>query len=137
MAKDIYHYVVKNALISDGWTITHDPLRLIAGERSVFADLGAEKLVAATKGNQKIAVEVKSFVSPSLMSDIEQAIGQYVIYGKLLRRDEPDRALYLAIPEEIYLLIRRDGLEFLFQDDTPVKIISFDSQNQLIKQWIS
>ena len=24
--KDIYHDTVKNALIKDGWTITHDPL---------------------------------------------------------------------------------------------------------------
>ena len=27
-AKDIHHDTVKNALIKDGWTITHDPLRL-------------------------------------------------------------------------------------------------------------
>jgi hypothetical protein len=63
-AKDIYHEMVKNALTKDGWTITDDPLKLIIGSRSLYVDLGAEKLIAAQKENQKIAVEIKSFLSP-------------------------------------------------------------------------
>ena len=49
MAKDIYHDTVKTALIKDGWTVTDDPLRLKFGGRSVYVDLGAEKLFAAEK----------------------------------------------------------------------------------------
>ena len=61
-ARDIYHETVKNALIKDGWTITHDPLVLRWGTTDVYVGLGAEQLLAAEKRGQKIAVEIKSFV---------------------------------------------------------------------------
>ena len=32
MAKDIFHQQVKNALIKDGWKITHDPLTIRISE---------------------------------------------------------------------------------------------------------
>ena len=64
-AKDIYHDTVKNALIKDGWTITHDPLRLSIDDKNLFIDLGAERIIAAVKGTKKIAVEIKSFVGRS------------------------------------------------------------------------
>jgi len=75
-AKDIYHNVVKNALIRDGWIITHDPLRLQAGSKDLYVDLGAEQLIAAEKKEKKIAVEIKSFVGSSVVADLEQALGQ-------------------------------------------------------------
>jgi hypothetical protein len=54
-AKDIFHNAVKNALIKDGWTITHDPLRLTWGGKDMYVDLGAERLLAAEKAGQQIA----------------------------------------------------------------------------------
>jgi len=61
-AKDLFHDCVRHALIHDGWTITHDPLRLNWGGKDLYVDLGAEQLMAAEKSGQRIAVEVKSFV---------------------------------------------------------------------------
>lgn len=55
-AKDLYHDTVCTALIKDGWTITDDPLILKIGECSAFVDLGAEKLIAAERDYEKIAV---------------------------------------------------------------------------------
>ena len=69
-AKDIFHDCVKHALIKDGWTITHDPLRIrVARGKNLFVDLGAERLLAAEKGTEKIAVEIKSFTHSSDMKD--------------------------------------------------------------------
>ena len=83
-AKDIYHDTVKNALIKDGWTITHDPLVLRWGTTDVFIDLGAEQLLAAERHGRKIAVEVKSFVGRSDVDDLEKALGQYILYHDIL-----------------------------------------------------
>lgn len=55
-AKDIFHDHVVNALIKDGWNITNDPLKLQWRNKDLYVDLGAEKLIAAQKDNQKIAV---------------------------------------------------------------------------------
>ena len=77
-AKDIYHDQVKNSLINDGWEITHDPLRIrLARGKNLFVDLGAERLLAAERGIEKIAVEIKSFTRPSDMKDLEEAVGQW------------------------------------------------------------
>ena len=64
-AKDHFHDHVRTALKKDGWTITDDPLTIVLeGTRdNLFVDLGAERLIAAEKAAQKIAVEVKSFIS--------------------------------------------------------------------------
>src|SRR5436190_6271049 len=96
--RDIYHDTVKNALIKDGWTITHDPYTLTFGQRNVFVDLGAERLVAAERNQEKIAVEIKSFHGASDVRDLEMALGQYVFYRSLLARFEPGRKLFLAVP---------------------------------------
>jgi hypothetical protein len=69
---DILHDTVKQALTKDGWIITHDPFTVTFGLRQAFVDLGAEKLIAAEKANQKIAVEVKSFVGVSTLTDLER-----------------------------------------------------------------
>jgi hypothetical protein len=73
-AKDTYHNCVRNALVKDGWTITHDPYTMTFGQKDVFVDLGAERLLAAEKGAERIAVEVKSFQGPSDIRDLELAI---------------------------------------------------------------
>jgi hypothetical protein len=101
-AKDLYHDRVRMALIKDGWTITHDPLRLKWGTKDMYVDLGAERLLAAEKTGQKIAVEVKSFSGLSDMADLEKAVGQYAIYHAVMAQTEPERELYLAVDQEAY-----------------------------------
>lgn len=96
-AKDFYHETVRDALGKDGWTITHDPLEFRMGV-IVRIDLAAEQLLTAEKGKEKIAVEVKSFLSGSTLSEFHSALGQYINYRRALRRKDPDRILYLAVP---------------------------------------
>ncbi|HMQ50217.1 MAG TPA: element excision factor XisH family protein [Saprospiraceae bacterium] len=64
MAKGKYHHIVREALESDGWVITHDPFKIMVGRRKGYIDLGAE-LIAAEKKELKIAVEIKSFLGAS------------------------------------------------------------------------
>src|SRR5262245_51173677 len=101
-AKDIYHDCVRNALVKDGWTITHDPYTIGFGQKEVFVDLGAEKILGAERGNERIAVETKSFRGSSDIHDLEVALGQYVFYRSLLTRFEPGRKLFLAIPASVF-----------------------------------
>lgn len=61
-AKDRFHDAVRAALVKDGWLITHDPLPLDFDSARVQIDLGAERLIAAQRGTEQIAVEVKSFL---------------------------------------------------------------------------
>ena len=65
-------------------------------------DLGAEKLLSALKGNRRIAVEVKSFVGLSTISEFHTAVGQFLNYRIALEKLEPERVLYLAVPADVY-----------------------------------
>jgi len=96
-ALDIYHDQVKNALIKDGWTITDDPLTIRFGRKVPYVDLAAQRLLAAERAGSRIAVEIKSFVGRSDVLDLEQALGQFVLYAEVLAETDPDRILYLAV----------------------------------------
>jgi hypothetical protein len=134
-AKDIYHDSVKKALIKAGWTITHDPYVLTFGQRDVFVDLGAEQLLAAERGTEKIAVEVKSFQGVSDIRDLEIALGQYVFYRSLLVRFEPERKLFLAVPASVFASTLDEPIARPVIEDLAVALIAFDPQQEVITKW--
>ncbi len=134
-ARDHDHNHVRRALENDGWTITHDPLRLRWGVRDVYVDLGAERVIAAEKGQQKIAVEIKGFLGPSLVDDLEKAIGQFILYFDLLDRLEPDRILYLAVSDATYVDVFEDPLGQLLLTKRRINLLIYNSQREAINQW--
>jgi hypothetical protein len=99
--KDLIHDAIVASLKKAGWTITHDPLRLVFEDKPLAIDLGAE-LITAERDERKIAVEIKSFISTSSLSDFHVALGQYINYRIALSRIEPDRTLFLAVTDETY-----------------------------------
>ncbi len=101
MARDLYHQNVKNALSKDGWLITADPLSYKIGTVQIQIDLGAERMIAAERGNIKIAIEIKTFLGLSFITALYEAIGKYILYRNVIAMDEPERVLYLAVPELI------------------------------------
>jgi len=137
MAKDIFHQQVKNALIKEGWNITHDPLTIRISEAvKLQIDLAAENAIAAERDSEKIAVEIKSFVGDSDISAFHTALGQYLNYSQALEEQEPDRILFLAIPTETY----QDFFQLPFiqrsQRRYQVKLMIYDPKVEEIKQWI-
>ena len=100
--RDIYHETVKRALEKDGWTITHDPFPLRIGRKRLAIDLGAERTLPATKGTQEIVIEIKSFLGISDVKDLQQALGQYVLYQQILKEMQVERDLYLAISNKTF-----------------------------------
>jgi hypothetical protein len=136
-ARDHYHPIVCDAIAKDGWTITHDPYRLkLTRKKNLYIDLGAERLIAAQKGVTKIAIEIKSFRSASEMKDLEQAVGQFVLYENLLARYEPDRILYLAIPEDIKESVFVEEAGQVLIENKIIRLLTFSLQTKEILQWI-
>lgn len=135
-ARDREHAVVKDALVKDGLTITHDPLFLPVGRRDLFADLGAQKLIAAERGPVKIAAKVKGFSGPSEMRLLEQAVGQYVLYEHALSVIEPDRKLYLAVSQKVYNeIFRGEEIGRILLDSGTVRLFTYDANRREIVTW--
>jgi hypothetical protein len=94
---------VKVALEKEDWKITHDSLFFQLSEQiRIKIDLGSQKLIAAEKDRQKIAVEVKSFIGMSAISEFHTAVVQFLNYRLALEQKDAERVLYLAISQDIY-----------------------------------
>lgn len=134
-AKDIFHQSVCLALEKDGWRITNDPLHIKINDVEFYIDLGAERLIAAEKAGQKIAVEIKSFLGASEVKEFHLALGQILNYRLALKQDEPERTLYLAIPKDTY----EDFFSRQFIQDSiaeyKIKLLIFDSIQQEVALW--
>lgn len=135
-AKDRFHDVVKTALTKEQWVITQDPFKFKYGKVDFQIDLGAEKLLAAERENEKIAIEIKSFLNPSAITDFYAALGQFLSYRLALETVDPERILYLAVPLESYQTFFQ--LEFT---QTAIKkyqvfLIIYDPVKEIITQWI-
>lgn len=136
-AYDLYHDHVKQALINDGWTITHDPYLIRVEKRRLYVDLAAENVIAAEKVSRKIAVEIKSFLSKSDVDDLEKAVGQYVLYRSHLRVSEPDRELYLAVPRDPFEELFKKPIGEVLLQDRQFKVLVFAEEKEEILQWIN
>ena len=134
--RDIYHDTVKRALQKDGWTITHDPFPLQIGKKRLSADLGAERLISAEKGLQKIVVEVKSFVGQSDVKDLEQALGQYVLYRQVFNEMGIERILYLAVSRPTFNSVFTIELGQVLLKNQIIRLIVFDEGSEAITLWI-
>ncbi|MEA5500918.1 element excision factor XisH family protein [Limnoraphis robusta] len=136
-AKDLYHNTVRTALIKDGWTITHDPFKLKVGGRSIYVDLGAKKLFAAEKEGCKIAVEIKSFLEPSPVSELEKALGQYELYSLIMEDEDPERVLYLAVINIIFEGFLSEEIGQRVIRKKKLRLIIFDADTEEIIEWIA
>jgi hypothetical protein len=137
-AKDVFHEVVKTALHKDGWQITHDPLTISVGGVNLSIDLAAQKLIAAEREGQKIAVEVKSFLErSSAISEFHTALGQFINYRGALRRRQPERVLYLAVPLTTYKTFFKLDFPKEMIAENQVKMLIYDVEQEVIFQWIN
>ena len=92
--------------------------------------MGAERVIAAERNDEKIAVEIKSFIGPSTIHEIEQALGQYILYLSFLEEVEPDRKLYIAISDTVYdNIFCRKSIQFLIQrNQIPLIVVNITKE---------
>ncbi len=133
--RDKFHQAVKTALQHEGWTITADPLYLEFGGVDLYVDLAAEKVIAAEKEGRKIAVEIKSFIAPSLISEFHTALGQFINYRTALQAQEPERQLYLAVPEDTYKVFFALPFTQTVVSQQQISLLVYDAEQEVIVQW--
>ncbi|GBF80486.1 XisH family protein [Aphanothece sacrum] len=136
-AKDIYHEGFKNALIKEGWQIIRDPYTIRYEGLKLFADLKGKKLFSAQKEDTDIVVEIKSFLSLSLIHEFQCALGQYILYRTLLSQINPDCHLYLAIEQEVYeTFFQQKGVK-LVTEQYQILLIVINIYEEKVIKWIN
>ncbi len=135
MARDLFHNAVRAALLKEQWQITADPLKIKIDGVKLEIDLAADKVVAAEKSGRKIAIEIKSFLKNSTITDFHGALGQFLNYRLGLQMTDSDRVLYLAVPE--------DTFDSFFQERFvqeairlyQLRLLVYDSDKEVIVSW--
>ncbi|BDI17903.1 hypothetical protein ANSO36C_37050 [Nostoc cf. commune SO-36] len=135
-ARDKFHNVVKSALQKDGWRITHDPLLIrIENITDMYIDLGAERIIAAEREGEIIAVEVKSFIGTSTISEFHTAVGQFINYRYALEEIDSERVLYLAVPLNTYNdFLNKPFIKTVIQR-SQINLIVYDVETEEITRW--
>ncbi|MDY7015689.1 MAG: XisH family protein [Cyanobacteriota bacterium] len=135
-AKDVFHDPVKRSLEKDGWTITDENLFIKIDTVEFYIDLIAERILAAEKAGQKIAVEVKSFIGVSVITEFHSALGQFINYRLALKKQQPDRILYLAVSFDIYEDFFTGSFIQEVIAENQVKLVIFSPNQEEIVLWI-
>ncbi len=71
----------------------------------------------------------------SPVNDLEKALGQFLLYYSIMRRKEPDRALFLAVPQNAAKVFD-EPLGQLLLEDYEIQVIVFDPAKEEIIRWI-
>lgn len=134
-AKDIFHNAVRHALEKESWMITHDPLFIRYGGIDMYIDLAAEKILAAERNGEKIAVEIKSFTGASTTTEFSTALGQFLKYQLALEEEQPDRTLYLAVPLDTDRSFFSLELPRRLVQRYHVHLMIYEPENEVIVRW--
>jgi len=134
--RDVFYGSVRRALEKDGWTITHDPWQIKVAEVELLIDLGAERLIAAEKQGEKIAIEVKTFSRSSAISEFHTALG-FLSYRFALEERDPERRLFLAVPQEPYRTFFSRGFAQIMMERYQLKILVYEPVLEEIVSWKS
>jgi XisH protein len=112
----------------------------------LFVDLGAEEsrlldqfsgqFIGAERANLRIAVEIKELRGQSVIVELEQAIGQYVLYRLLLKRVDPERKVFLAITDKTYRELFTEPIGELVISDLPLQLLVVDMEAIEVQRWI-
>ncbi|TWH53916.1 LOW QUALITY PROTEIN: XisH protein [Dulcicalothrix desertica PCC 7102] len=134
-AKDRFHDAVRQALIKQQWIITADPLIIKIEEVQLDIDLAAERILAAEKSERKIAVEIKSFLRTSAITDFHVTLGQFLNYRLGLQMTEPDRTIYLAVPFETFTTFFQQRFVQEAVKTYQLKLVVYNPDKEEIVEW--
>ncbi|MBI3957412.1 MAG: hypothetical protein HY328_01285 [Chloroflexi bacterium] len=82
-----------------------------------------------------MVVEIKVFGSSSQITELEKAVGQYSIYRNILRKNDPERVLYLAIADDIFNdFFQKPAIQDIVAEHE-IDLLVFDPVQEVIVQW--
>jgi hypothetical protein len=136
MARDRFHNVVRKALEKEGWVITDDPYEISVDNVDFEIDLAAEELLAAEQDGRQIAVEIKSFIGSSSISEFHTALGQFLNYRDALAIIDPDRQIYLAVRLPVYETFFQKRFIISAIERYQISLVVYEVTEEVIVQWL-
>ncbi|MFM6003304.1 MAG: element excision factor XisH family protein, partial [Sphaerospermopsis kisseleviana] len=73
----------------------------------------------------------------SQATELEKALGQYILYRNILEEKEPERLLYLAITKSTFNDIFSEPIGDLVIHKNQIKLMIVDAKKEIIIKWIN
>jgi XisH protein len=73
----------------------------------------------------------------SFITSFYEAVGKYIVYRNVLAMREPERILYLAVPETIYMRFFEEQVIQKTMRDERFKLVIYNQTNQIITEWVT
>ena len=70
------------------------------------------------------------------MNDLENAVGQYIVYHDVLKKTNPERILYLAVDVKPYEGIFSKPIGQLMLENHRLNLVVFNKLEEVILEWI-
>lgn len=80
-------------------------------------------------------MEVKRFVHISILHDFLLVVGQYYVYSKILLKNDPERMLFVALPDFVHNRIIKFEWAQEVTSDLRMKFILYDTNLKIITAW--
>jgi hypothetical protein len=134
MARDIYHEVVKEALITDGWTIENAAyvVELPTGFKEWDEDFEYNEMLLASKDGEQIFVNPKSFLSQSLHNHFQYVLGECLVMKHLIEYE----FIHVAMPDIIYNYFKKDKIIIQNLQRNNIRLTVFNPETKRIEKWI-
>lgn len=126
---DKIHDAVKNALIKDSWTITAESFQFNFFELELNGDFEAENKV------DKIFIKIDRFFGSSIISDFENALGQFLLYRTVLSELKPDVKTYLAFSASNYYRFFKNNAIKTFIEAERLSFFAVNLEGEKIIKW--
>lgn len=128
--------MIVRALEKDGWTVAPRQQRLYVSRRhSLQIDIRATRQENGTS-HSVLLIEVKCFADQEdETTDLYIGLGQYLVYRSLLRQNNIQADLFLAVPVHAYeSVFKRMGMSAVRENG--IRMVVVDLENEVIVQWL-
>lgn len=71
------------------------------------------------------------------MADLENALGQFLLYRAALKKLDPDRKLFLAVRDDVYDAIFAQPEGEFARADGDIHLLVFNADREEVVKWIS
>lgn len=99
--------------------------------------MAAERRLAAERNNEKIIIEIKSFVGHSIIQDFKELLGHYMLYLPLLAETASEYKLFVAIDNAIYENDFQHPVIRLSLTKIHVPLIVVETNKEEVVLWIN
>lgn len=135
MPNDPNYSLVLRIMRKYGWELFAPKFTINFAGNPLETDLALEKLIGLENQNKRIILELKSYASMAINSEVQRLVGQIKQYTYCLKRDNLPYDIFLTISIKRYNTYIEKGDYLPFFESERIKYLVYHSSREEVLQW--